>query len=1114
MRLAVNRILEIMKKILLLLVLTLFVFLSKAQSPFQLTVCGTISSPFSGVYTNTITMTIAQGGLINTYTTSLNGSPQFCFPAVPISANASNMGLYAITLAVDSCAPVISEVDTIMGSYSPFYQLQLCNNPCLASITNSSTPNGGITLTANPNGNGVYTYLWSNGATTQTISATSNGTYSVAITDQYGNTCSASTLVSLCSVSINSSPSNLGSNYTNLTAVATGVQPISYLWNNNQTGMSITGNSGANYCVYISDANGCTASVCDTAFAQCTASIGLQGNTLYASSTGLWPFNYSWSLNGNVLAAGTQSLVISQPGLYSCTVLDNNGCYNTAYYNVTNCNLLSATSSISSISNPNGGYTLTANVNGGTAPYIYSWSNQSTAPSTTVLGPGTYCVNITDATGCAITLCDTVGASCSLAVSLSLSTAGGGALIASANSTVNIASYSWTLNGIVYPSNASYLFLSQTGLYCVTVVDANGCSGTQCINYTGTGCNLTASLASYVPPNVPPNTVLGLSAIANGGTAPYYYQWYLNGVLLADSTQNINAYQTGLYTVNIVDINGCSANDTMQVNLSGPGNCSVTITDTITWNTHILIANSSGVWPFTYSWIYNNTFIDTTSSIIVQASGNYTVTITDASGCANSYTYYVSQGCIDNTSYSIPINGGPVVINASSNGVPPFTYTWTLNGLPFTTQVNQSSVTTTIDGVYCYTITDANNCTVSNCYTYNSSPIGGCDAYFTTAFDSLYLPNSNNILVDFTSYPNGMPPFTYNWVFSDGSTSNLANPQHMFYYSNYADMMWAWASLSITDATGCTSTYNNSVPLPPVNYGCAALFASQSYYSSNTPGLVQFTNLSSSQDTSSTYFWTFSDSTYSYDQNPNHVFQTSGLYYVCLTVTNSYGCTASYCESIYIDLNWWNNNPYNTGCTAGYILVPNGVAPGTVLVVDVSQVNNASYVWSANNGFITNAPNPFFNLNGPGTFTLCATVTDTLTGCSDTFCDSLSIDSLGNVFKVGSNVFLTSNATVGFVVVSSPRNASTTGINESKSNAGFKIWPNPANNVVEITMNPNHETSNLSIYDIAGSLVLEQKINANTSILKTDISSLSNGSYLIKLSDSKNSSISKLIVNH
>lgn len=44
--------------------------------------------------------------------------------------------------------------------------------------------------------------------------------------------------------------------------------------------------------------------------------------------------------------------------------------------------------------------TLTASVTGGIGPFSYLWSNSATTSSTTISGPGTYTVTVTDATGC------------------------------------------------------------------------------------------------------------------------------------------------------------------------------------------------------------------------------------------------------------------------------------------------------------------------------------------------------------------------------------------------------------------------------------------------------------------------------------------------------------------------------------------------------------------------------------------------------------------------------------------------------------------------------------------------------------------------------------------
>jgi hypothetical protein len=53
---------------------------------------------------------------------------------------------------------------------------------------------------------------------------------------------------------------------------------------------------------------------------------------------------------------------------------------------------------------------ITTTVVGGTSPYTYLWSNGSTTTQTIGnLCPGSYCCYVTDANGCNLTLCDTIG---------------------------------------------------------------------------------------------------------------------------------------------------------------------------------------------------------------------------------------------------------------------------------------------------------------------------------------------------------------------------------------------------------------------------------------------------------------------------------------------------------------------------------------------------------------------------------------------------------------------------------------------------------------------------------------------------------------------------------
>jgi len=125
-------------------------------------------------------------------------------------------------------------------------------------------------------------------------------------------------------------------------------------------------------------------------------------------------------------------------------------------------------------------------VSGGTAPYAYQWSNGSNAQDQYGFGAGTYCVTITDASGCATTTCAVIVGGGNPTVSLNSqvkNTACGtqcsGAIFLSANGGIGGYSYLWVgPNGLV--STTQNLSNVCAGSYCLTVTDANGHSATAC----------------------------------------------------------------------------------------------------------------------------------------------------------------------------------------------------------------------------------------------------------------------------------------------------------------------------------------------------------------------------------------------------------------------------------------------------------------------------------------------------------------------------------------------------------------------------------------------------------------------------------------------------------
>ncbi len=124
--------------------------------------------------------------------------------------------------------------------------------------------NGSINLTPS-GGTAPYTYLWNTGATTASLSGLAAGFYSVTVTDANGCHTVKTRQVGT------SSPVHVGLVTTPAscifandgTAVATptgGTAPYAYSWSNGQSTATATGLGEGTYSVYVTDANGCTAS--------------------------------------------------------------------------------------------------------------------------------------------------------------------------------------------------------------------------------------------------------------------------------------------------------------------------------------------------------------------------------------------------------------------------------------------------------------------------------------------------------------------------------------------------------------------------------------------------------------------------------------------------------------------------------------------------------------------------------------------------------------------------------------------------------------------------------------------------------------------------------------
>ena len=115
------------------------------------------------------------------------------------------------------------------------------------------------------------------------------------------------------------------------------------------------------------------------------------------------------------------------------------------------------------------------------------------------------------------------------------------------------------------------------------------------------------------------------------------------------------------------------------------------------------------------------------------------------------------------------------------------------------------------------------------------------------------------------------------------------------------------------------------------------------------------------------------------------------------------------------------------------------------------------------------------------------------------------------------SVYFTSTS-IGYVVGNSGRILKTTtggvGISEiADNNNTFSIYPNPTtdNLTIDLQKTSNLQNTNIYIYNIQGQLVHQQQITQ----LKTElnISGLTEGMYVVKVSNNENTMITKIIKN-
>jgi gliding motility-associated-like protein len=662
-----------------------------------------ISVATGGTYTVTVTDGNGCNGVASAVVTAntpptvaISGALQYCqgastalsagagFQTYAWSTSAASSGItvnapgnYAVTVTDNNGCTAQNSV-TVVENPNP--------TPVISGLTQICT--GGQTVLSAPAG--FSNYAWSNSTSNSSVTVNTPGAYTVTVTDANG--CSGTANVTVTQVP-QLQPAITGTLYYcagGNTVLDAGVGYATYNWSNSGSGQQLTVSAPGSYTVSVTDANGCSG--------QATVSITerplplpqitgptqyCEGNSVALASNAAFS-SYQWSTG-----ATSQNINLSTPGAIGLTVTDAFGCVGATSVNVIEHPLVQPNIT-GNLSFCEGQQTV---LDAGTGFVTYQWSNAAATRNITVNSGGNYSITVTDANGCVTNGSVSVIEFPVTAPQISgdLEFCAGENVVLTA--TPGYTSYVWS-NSNTGQTNT----ISQGGFFSVTATDNNGCTS-----------NNGVSVTRHPLPNVSiggsASFCVGGFTTLNAGAGFVQYAWS-NGT----TGQTLQVSTPGTVSVTVTDSNGCSNSD--DISITQDTELSPQISGPLQFCPGTQTTLDAGPGYATYQWSNSSG----AQSVTVTQAGTYTVSVTDAFGCAGS-------GSVQVTNYPQPqpvIQGTPSFCVGNtptlSSSAPFASYLWSSGS-------TQPQITVSVAGTYGLTVTDDNGCVASASQTVTTNPL-------------------------------------------------------------------------------------------------------------------------------------------------------------------------------------------------------------------------------------------------------------------------------------------------------------------------------------------------------------------------------------------------------
>jgi len=628
--------------------------------------------------------------------------------------------------------------------------------------------------------------------------------------------------------------------------------------------------TGSSSCFFTN----CTLTAALTSTTPVSCNGGNNGAALVTAQSMEMPINYF--LDGNSVGQTSGSFNGLSAGNHTIVIADNNSCFDTLSFNLTEPAVLTIPLQITqqvSCHNGNNGL-ISATPQGGNGGYTLIWNGPAT-PNPNGIPAGTYNVTVTDSKGCIATNSIILANPPQLSVMLLANAPNcfntpDGSMEAIGTGGTGTISYTWSPALPAQPIQQNL----AAGNYCVTATDQNGCTATACATITAPA-QLVINAITPRPVNCFGDNTGSAIVQVSGGTpdanGDYNYAWNDALQQVGDTAVFLFA---GNYVVTVTDENGCQVSG--QTNVTQPAQL---MANTVAVDARCFGENSGnatvvpggGIGPYTVLW--ENGLSSTTINNL--AANGYDVTVTDANGCiaqglatigqpatvvsvAVSQTFTGCFGANDNEASAMPSGG-------TGFG---YTYSWS-SGQSGPTAVNLPP------GAQSVSITDSNGCAASA--QVNLSDWADIDvniiAIEPTCFGDANGQMGINVFSGGAGTANNAADYTFSWS-NSGSGVTIQNLAGGITYS-----------VTVSDLQGCSKVFSRALSEPAeisfdfmhTEVGCNA----------GADGSATVVNVQGSPVGGYTYQWSSNAGSQTTVTAGN---LSAGLYFV--TVTDANGCNS------------------------------------------------------------------------------------------------------------------------------------------------------------------------------------------------------------------------------